>query len=107
MAETAIAGPKEAERSFGAKLWNVRAELLWTLAIGVVLLSTVDWVLLVGIGMAIATVVAAGLGFRELLHRADQDDAERAIAPGLGPVPGGREPRATSAPTGWRRHDAA
>jgi hypothetical protein len=73
--------PEQTDRSIVDRLWNKRAELLWGSAAAVVLFSTVDSVLLIGLGLAIATIAVAWLGFRELLHRADRDDAERAAAP--------------------------
>ena len=56
----------------------------------------------------VATVAAAWLGFRELVQRADRDDAESAAA--YSPAPGvadRREPEQTSADTPWHGHHAA
>jgi hypothetical protein len=93
MPRSEMTGPEQTDRSIVDRLWNQRAELLWGLAAAVVLFSTVDAVLLVAIGLAIATIVAAWWGFHELLHRADRDDAE--------------QPEATSAHLPWQGHHAA
>ena len=96
----------QTDRSIIDRLWNRRAELLWGLAAAVVLFSTVDPVLLVGLMLAIAMVVAAWLGFRELLQRADRDDATKPAAPRPRPASADR-PEQTSANTQWRSHHAA
>jgi hypothetical protein len=105
--KTAITGPEQPDRSIADRLWNWRAELLWGLAIVVVLFTFVDPVLLVGLALTIATVAAAGLGFRELSHRADSDDAESAATPQLRPASAGRRDSDRTSPhTAWRGHAA-
>jgi hypothetical protein len=107
MPKTTISGPEQADRSLAGRFWDWRAELLWGLAIAVVLFTFVDPVLLVGLMLTTATVAAAWLGFQELMHRADRDDAE-ASASHLPPAPTGRrEPVRPSAHTAWRGHHAA
>lgn len=76
-----MTGPEQTNCSMVDRLWGKRAELLWGLAAAVVLLSTVDTVLSLGLMVAIATVIAAWLGFRELLQRADRDDAAQPATP--------------------------
>jgi hypothetical protein len=106
--KTAITGPEQPDRSIADRLWNWRAELLWGLAIAVVLFTFVDPVLLVGLALVIATVAAAGLGFRELSQRADRDDAEPASASQLRPASAGRrDVDRTSTRTAWGGHHAA
>jgi hypothetical protein len=108
MPKTTITGAKQADRSLAETLWDWRAELLWGLAVVVLLFTFVDPVLLVGLLLTIATVAAAWLGFRELLHRADRDDAESAAVTGLRPASSGRrELDRTSPHTAWRGHHAA
>jgi hypothetical protein len=107
MPKTTTTGPKQADHSLAATLWDWRAELLWSLAITVVLFTFVDPVLLVGLMLTIATVAAAWLGFRELMSRADRDDAEDS-ASRLRPAATSRgEPARPSAPTAWHGHHAA
>jgi hypothetical protein len=106
MPKTTITGPKQADRSLAATFWDWRAELLWGLAIAVLLFTFIDPVLLVGLVLTIATVAAAWLGFRELMSRADRDDAQ-ASASHLRPAPSGRRETARpSAHTAWRGHHA-
>ena len=108
MPKTTITGTEGTDRSLAETLWNWRAEALWGLATAVLLFTFVDPVLLVGLVLTVATVAAAGLGFRELLHRADRDDAEPASASHLRPASAGRrDSDRTSAHTAWRDHDAA
>jgi hypothetical protein len=108
MPKTTTTAPKQADRSLAATLWDWRAELLWGLAAAVVLFTFVDPVLLLGLVLMTATVAAAWLGFRELMRRADRDDAESAAAPGLRPASAGRRDfDRTSAHTAWRGHHAA
>jgi hypothetical protein len=79
----------------------------WGLAAAAVLFTFVDPVLLMGLVLTIATVAAAWLGFRELMHRADRDDSE-ASASHLRPAAAGqRDFDRTSAHTAWRGHHAA
>ena len=108
MPKTTIAGREQADRSLAATLWDWRAELLWGLAVAVLLFSFIDPVLLLGLVLTIATVAAAWMGFRELMHRADRDDAESGAASHRRPASTGpREPARTSAHTPWRHHHAA
>ena len=108
MPRSEMTGPEQTDRSIVDRLWGKRAELLWGLAAAVVLFSTVDTVLLVGLMLAIATVIAAWLGFRELLQRADRDDAAQPAAPLPQPASADRrEPEATSTRTPWQGHHAA
>lgn len=107
MPKTTTTGPKQADRSLAATLWDWRAELLWGLAVAVVLFTFVDPVLLVGLVLTIATVAAAWMGFRELMSRADKDDAEDS-ASRLRPASTSRhEPARPSAHTAWHGHHAA
>ena len=96
MPNSEITGPEEADRSIVDKIWSKRAELLWGLVTAVVLFSVVDPVLLVGIALAIATAVAAWAGVRELLGRAEEDDAKPA-ATSLSPAPTDRSEPAKTA----------
>jgi hypothetical protein len=106
--KAAITGPQQTDRSLVDRLWNWRAELLWGLAIAVVLFAFVDPVLLVGLVLVIATIAAAGLGFRELSQRAERDDAEPASASQLRPASAGRrDVDPTSTRTAWGGHHAA
>jgi hypothetical protein len=106
--KTTITEQKQADRSIADKLWNWRAELLWSSAAVVLLLVFVNPVLLIGVVLAVATVAAAWLGFRELLHRAERDDAESASATHLRPASASRRDREdASAHAPWHRHHAA
>ncbi len=108
MPKSEMTGPEQTDPSIADRLWNKRAELLWGLAAAVVLFSTVDTVLLVGLMLAVATVIAAWLGFRELLHRADSDDAAQPAAPLPRPASADRRgPEASSADAEWHGHHAA
>src|ERR1700735_4998737 len=101
MPKTTTTGPKQADRSLAATLWDWRAELLWGLAITVVLFTFVDPVLLVGLVLTAATVAAAWLGFRELMNRADRDDAADSASRLRPAATSQREPARPSAQTAW------
>jgi hypothetical protein len=109
MSKTTNSGPKQNDPRLVDKLWNLRAELLWGFAVAVLLFAVVDPVLLIGIALAIATLAAAWLGFRELLHRADRDDAQPASATHVDPAPATqRDPEKTSPHTPpWHDHHHA
>jgi hypothetical protein len=107
MPKTTITGPKQADHSRAATVRNWRSGLLWGLAVAIVLFMFTDPVLLVGLMLTIATVAAAWLGFRELMHRADRDDAEES-ASRLRPASAGRRDSDRTSPhTAWRGHHAA
>ena len=108
MPETTITGPEQTDTRLVDTLWNRRAELLYGFAVAVLLFAFVDPVLLVGLVLTVATVAAAWLGFRELLLRADRDDA--GPAPATHPrssAASQRAPEKTPAHTPWRGHHAA
>jgi len=107
MPKTPIAGREHADRSLAATPWDWRAELLWGLAVAVLLFTFVDPVLLVGLTLTAATVAAAWLGFRELMRRADRDDAEDSASHLRPATSGRRDVDRTSAHTAWRGHHAA
>ena len=75
MPNSGINGPSIAD-----KLWNKRAEVLWGLAVVIMLLTFVNPVVLIGAALAIATVAAAWVGFHELMDRAKNDDADSPAA---------------------------
>ena len=107
MPQDEITGPEQTDRSIVDKLWSKRAELLWGLVTAVVLFSVVDPVLLIGTALAIATAVAAWAGVRELLDRAEEDDAKPA-ATSLRPAPTDRsEPAKTATQLPQQRRNAA
>jgi len=81
MPERDISGAGQTDRSIADRLWNKRAELLWGLAVVILLLTFVDPVVLIGAALVIATVAAAWAGFHQLLDRAKQDDAQSPAAP--------------------------
>jgi len=101
MPKSEITAPEEADRSIVDKIWSKRAELLWGLV------TAVDPVLLIGTALAIATAVAAWAGVRELLDRAEEDDAKPA-ATSLRPAPTDRsEPAKTATQLPQQRRNAA
>ncbi|WP_428342185.1 hypothetical protein [Mycobacterium sp.] len=69
-------GPQQADRAIVDKLWSKRAELLWGLVVAILSLTFVDPVVLIGLALVLATIVAAWAGFYELMDRAKQDDAQ-------------------------------
>jgi hypothetical protein len=81
MPENEITGPEQAGRSIVDKLWSKRAELLWGLVVVIMLLTFVDPVVLIGLALVLATIVAGWAGFHELMDRAKQDDAKSPAAP--------------------------
>jgi hypothetical protein len=108
MPETRITAPKQADRSTVENLWRWRAEALWGLVVVILLFAFVNPVLLIGVWLAFATVVAAWLGFAELLRRADRDDAQPAAATHPRPASASRgEPTDIPAHTPWQGHHAA
>jgi hypothetical protein len=108
MPETRITAPKQADRSTVETLWRRRAEVLWGLVAVILLFAFVNPVLLIGVWLAFATVVAAWLGFAELLRRADRADAQPAAATHPRPASASRrEPTDIPAHTPWQDHQAA
>jgi hypothetical protein len=105
--KTAITGAEQTDRSLVDRLWNWRAELLWGFALAVLLFTFVNPVLLMGVVMTIATVAAVWLAYRELLNRADRNDAEAAATPVRPASDGRRDSDRTSGHAAWRGHDAA
>jgi hypothetical protein len=107
MPNSEFTGPEQTDRSIVDKLWSKRAELLWGLVVVIMLLTFVNPVVLIGAGLAIATVAAAWAGFHELLDRAKQDDA-KSDAAYLRPAPTARhEPEKTTRHMPWQGHHAA
>jgi hypothetical protein len=107
MPENEITGPEQTDRSIVDKLWSKRAELLWGLAVLVMLLTFVDPVVLVSAALVIATIVAAWAGFHELLDRAKQDDAESHAAPLRAAPASQHEPGTAATHTPWQGRSAA
>jgi hypothetical protein len=107
MPENEITGPEQTDRSIVDKLWSKRAELLWGLAAVVMLLTFVDPVVLIGLALVLATVVAAWAGFHELMDRAEQDDAESPAGPLRAAPATQREPENTARHTPWQGRSAA
>lgn len=111
MPETRITGPTQTDRPIVDTRSNGRAQFLWSFATVVLLFVVVNPVLLIGVALALATVVTGWLGFRELLRRAERDDAESvesAATTQLRPVSASpREPNNVPAPTPWLHHRAA
>jgi hypothetical protein len=107
MPQGEITGPEQTDRSIVDKLWSKRAELLWGLVVVILLLTFVDPVVLIGLALVVATIVAAWAGFHELLDRAKQDDAESPAAP-LRAAPASRRERKKAAmQTPWQGHHHA
>ncbi len=102
-----ITGPEQTDRSIVDKLWSKRAELLWGLVVVILLLTFVDPVVLIGLALAVATIVAAWAGFHELLDRAQQDDARSPGAPLRAAPASRREPEQTATHLPWQGHHAA
>jgi len=88
------------------KVWRKRAELLWILAAVIALLTVVSPVVLIGATLVIATVVAAWMGFHELMARADRDDADRPVAP-LRPKADPTQPGTSTPHVPWQGGHAA
>ena len=107
MPENEITGPEQTDRSIVDKLWSKRAELLWGLVVVILLLTFVSPVVLIGLFLVIATIVAAWAGFHELLDRAKQDDAESPAAPRRAAPGGRRASEKTAAHTPWQGRSAA
>jgi hypothetical protein len=107
MPQDEITGPEQTDRSIVDKLWSKRAELLWGLVVVILLLTFVDPVVLIGLALVVATIVAAWAGFHELLDRAKQDDAKSPAAP-LRAAPASRRERVkTAMQTPWQGHHHA
>jgi hypothetical protein len=107
MPENEITGPEQTDRSIVDKLWSKRAELLWGLAVLVMLLTFVDPVVLIGAALLVATIVVAWAGFHELMERAKQDDATSPAAPLRAAPASDREPEKTATHLPWQGHHAA
>ncbi|WP_292992035.1 hypothetical protein [Mycobacterium sp.] len=106
MANTGTEEPEQPARLID-KMWHKRAELLWGLAAVILLLTFVSPVVLIGAALLIATVAAGWAGFHELMTRAKQDEARRAVAPVRSVKTDRREPDASSAPAPWHGHHHA
>ncbi len=108
MPQGEITGPEQTDRSIIDKLWSKRAELLWGLVVVIMLLTFVDPVVLIGLALVIATIVAAWAGFNELMDRAKQYDAQSDATP-IRPATAARhKPEKTAAHLPWEgRHHAA
>jgi hypothetical protein len=106
MPENEITGPEQTDRSIVDKLWAKRAELLWGLAVVVMLLTFIDPVVLIGAALVVATIVVAWAGFHELMERAKQDDAASPAAP-LRAAPASQRVPETTAHLPWQGHHAA
>ena len=101
MPENEISGPEQADRSIVDKLWSKRAELLWGLVVVIMLLTFVDPVVLIGLALVLATIVAGWAGFHELMDRANRTMRLRP-RPHSAPRRHTRRGRAAASPKSWQ-----
>ncbi len=107
MSQGEITGPGQTDSSIVDKLWSKRAELLWGLVVVIMLLTFVKPVVLIGLALVLATIVAAWAGFHELMDRAKQDDATSPAAPLRAAPAGQRASEKTATQMPWHGHHAA
>jgi flagellar biosynthesis component FlhA len=105
MPKTTNTGRKQTGRPVVDTLWNWRAELLWGFAVVVLLFACINPMIVLGLLVAAATLIAAGWTVRKMADGAEREQEKLASSTHLRAAPATpRDSDKTSARTPWHRH---
>ena len=108
MVKTQSNGPKQTDRPVVDVLWHRRAELLWGLAVVILLFACVNPMIVSGLLLAAATFIAACWAYRKIADGAAEREQEKlASSTDLGSaLASRRDPDTTSTHAPWHEHHA-